>query len=76
VWCYWEDLGPNLNPYRVGVMHYWQGPALNRLITWDPDGNPVPSLAAEVPTMENGGVSEDGKTITYHLREGVKWADG
>ncbi|HEY0395830.1 MAG TPA: peptide ABC transporter substrate-binding protein [Candidatus Elarobacter sp.] len=36
----------------------------------------VPSLATEVPTPENGGISKDGLTITYHLHDGVKWHDG
>jgi peptide/nickel transport system substrate-binding protein len=76
IFCMWEDVGMGMNPYRAGMVHYWQAPALQRLISWDADGDPVPMLAAEVPTLENGGVSEDGKTITYQLREGVKWADG
>ncbi|MEA2718761.1 MAG: peptide/nickel transport system substrate-binding protein, partial [Candidatus Eremiobacteraeota bacterium] len=37
---------------------------------------PVPILATEVPTPENGGISKDGLTITYHLHSGVKWHDG
>jgi len=41
-----------------------------------PDGRRVPNLAKEVPTSENGGVSADGKTITYHLKENLKWSDG
>jgi peptide/nickel transport system substrate-binding protein len=46
------------------------------LLTADPKGNPVPVLAAAVPTSENGGISADGLTITYKLRRDVKWHDG
>lgn len=42
----------------------------------DGDGNRFPVLAKEVPTVQNGGVSADGKTITYNLKEGVVWSDG
>ena len=36
----------------------------------------VPILAKAVPTVENGGISKDGLTITYHLRETARWHDG
>ncbi len=36
----------------------------------------VPELATVVPTLENGGISKDGTTITLHLRTGVRWSDG
>jgi peptide/nickel transport system substrate-binding protein len=43
----------------------------------DARGNPtVPELVTEVPSRENGDVSHDGKTITWHLRHGVRWSDG
>jgi peptide/nickel transport system substrate-binding protein len=41
-----------------------------------PDGTRRAQLAKEVPTVQNGGVSADGKTITYNLKEGVLWSDG
>ena len=41
-----------------------------------PDGSFVPILAAELPTLENGGVSEDLLTVTWKLKEGVTWSDG
>ncbi len=46
------------------------------LAVWDNDGNLVPILAAEIPSRENGGVSADGKTITWKLKKGVTWHDG
>lgn len=46
------------------------------LLAADAKGNPVPMLASVVPTQENGGVSRDGLTITYHLRPRMKWTDG
>jgi peptide/nickel transport system substrate-binding protein len=42
----------------------------------DAKGEYIPVLAAEVPTLENGGISEDFLTITYKLRDGVTWSDG
>ncbi|HEY6237116.1 MAG TPA: ABC transporter substrate-binding protein, partial [Candidatus Elarobacter sp.] len=46
------------------------------LITQDGAGRLVPDLAADVPTLRNGGISADGKTIRYSLRHGVRWHDG
>jgi len=46
------------------------------LASWDPDGNLAPNLAAEIPTQQNGGVSKDGKSVTWHLKKGVAWHDG
>ena len=46
------------------------------LAAWDHEGNMVPILAAEVPNSSNGGVSRDGKTITWKLKRNVLWHDG
>ncbi|HZO26065.1 MAG TPA: peptide ABC transporter substrate-binding protein [Chloroflexota bacterium] len=46
------------------------------LITVDAEGKISPVLAAEVPSQQNGGVAADGKSVTYKLKSGVKWADG
>jgi len=36
----------------------------------------VPVLITRVPTRANGDISRDGRTIVYHLRRGVRFADG
>jgi len=46
------------------------------LAGWDSDGNLVPALAAEIPSRENGGIAADGKSVTWKLKQGVKWHDG
>lgn len=42
----------------------------------DENGEFFPALAAEVPTVENGGISPDGLKWRVKLREGVTWHDG
>jgi peptide/nickel transport system substrate-binding protein len=46
------------------------------LASWDPDGNLAPILAVEIPSMQNGGLSKDGKSVTWRLKKGVVWHDG
>ena len=46
------------------------------LIRFDERGEPIPDAATVVPTRANGGISADGKTITYHLRNDVRFSDG
>jgi peptide/nickel transport system substrate-binding protein len=46
------------------------------LLRADGQGRLIPDLATVVPTLANGGISRDGRTVTYHLRRGVRWQDG
>jgi peptide/nickel transport system substrate-binding protein len=46
------------------------------LAAWDPDGNLVPVLAAEIPEIENGGVAPDGMSVIWKLKKDVAWHDG
>ncbi|WP_349741583.1 peptide ABC transporter substrate-binding protein [Roseateles cavernae] len=46
------------------------------LAAWDPDGNLVPILAAEIPSLANGGLAKDGMSVIWKLKRGVQWHDG
>lgn len=46
------------------------------LIDVDARGRQIPALATQIPTVANGGISKDGRTITYRLRKDVRWQDG
>lgn len=54
----------------------WSMLVFSYLVKYDDDGNLIPDIAAEIPTQQNGGISADGKTITYHIRKGIRFADG
>ena len=43
---------------------------------WDEKDSPHPVLVTELPSLDNGGISEDGKTITLKLRDDIVWSDG
>jgi len=42
----------------------------------DTEGNIVPVLAAETPSLSNGGVARDGTSVVWRLKRGVTWHDG
>ena len=50
---------------------------LEPLASFGKDGQPIANaLAAEIPTLANGGVAKDFTSVTWKLRPGVKWSDG
>ena len=50
--------------------------AFEPFIDVDQHGVAVPVLLERIPTVANGGLSRDGRVITYRLRSGVRWQDG
>jgi len=74
---WWQ--GPTLlNPHFATGTKDQDGSRLfyEPLASWDANGNLSPVLAAEIPSIENGGLAADGKSVTWKLKPGVKWHDG
>ncbi len=74
---YWQAPS-TLNPYLSGGYKDRDAGAitLEPLAKYDPDGALVPALAAQIPTLDNGGISSDLTTITWKLKNNLKWSDG
>ncbi len=74
---YWQAPS-TLNPYLSGGTKEVESASLvlESLGRFDNNGELLPWLAAEIPTVENGGVAEDLTSITWTLKEGVMWSDG
>jgi peptide/nickel transport system substrate-binding protein len=74
---YWQEISI-LNPYLANGIKDFHAASLvlEPLIKHRPDATLMPVLAAEVPTVANGGIAPDLGSITYKLKEDVLWADG
>ncbi len=74
----WWQAPTILNPHLAqGTKDYDASQVcLEPLANYNSDGELVPFLAAEIPSLENGDVAEDGMSVTWRLREGVTWHDG
>ena len=68
----------NLNPMYSTMWFSWlaRGFWMVPLWSFNDKAEPVAEIAKEVPSTANGGVSADGKTITYMLRKEAVWSDG
>ncbi len=74
---YWQAASI-LNPFLSGGTKDIEAASLvlEPLARYDSTGALVPYLAQEIPTVGNGGVSEDLTSITWKLKEGLLWSDG
>jgi peptide/nickel transport system substrate-binding protein len=74
---WWQ--GPTLlNPHFATGTKDQDGSRLfyEPLAGWNSKGDLVAILAAELPSVENGGLAADGKSVTWKLKQNVKWHDG
>jgi peptide/nickel transport system substrate-binding protein len=74
---YWQS--PNtLNPHLSGALRDQHASrlVLEPLLTFDAQDQPVPILAATIPTVENGDLDVNGRYVIWRLRSDVVWADG
>jgi peptide/nickel transport system substrate-binding protein len=74
----WWQGATLLQPHFAGGTKDQEGSRIfyEPLAVWDNDGNLVPILAAEIPSVQNGGVLEGGKVVRWRLKKGVTWHDG
>ena len=74
---YWQAPSTQ-NPYLSGGTKEVESASLvlEPLAGFDESGNIYPRLVDEIPTVENGGIAEDLKSITWKLKPDLKWSDG
>ena len=74
---YWQAVS-TVNPYLSGGTKDIEAASLvlEPLARYDDTGTMIPALAAAIPTVENGGVAADLRSITWTLRPDVTWSDG
>jgi peptide/nickel transport system substrate-binding protein len=74
----WTEEFDTLNPYYTNE---WFSQITDQLwdkYAWefDDENNPIPVMLKEMPSLDNGDISQDGKTITLKLKDGLAWSDG
>jgi ABC-type transport system substrate-binding protein len=62
-----------------GVTYTIERAYTRQLVTYPATGSTsmpsdlVPDIATQIPTTSDGGVTDGGKTYTYHIKKGVMW---
>ncbi len=74
----WTQEPDSLNPFYTDM---WFSAILQQFyLCWawqyNDENLPYAHLVTELPSLENGGLSEDGLILTLHLRDDIVWSDG
>jgi peptide/nickel transport system substrate-binding protein len=74
----WTQEPDSLNPYYTNM---WYSAVLQQLYNcwawqYDDTNSAYPHLVTEIPSVANGGLSQDGLVMTMHLRDDIAWSDG
>ncbi|PKO13975.1 MAG: hypothetical protein CVU39_16480 [Chloroflexi bacterium HGW-Chloroflexi-10] len=74
----WTQEPDSLNPFYTDM---WFSATLQQLyLCWawefDDQNKAFPNLVTEIPSVENGGITDDGLTIILNLRDDIVWSDG
>ncbi|MBI3637058.1 MAG: peptide ABC transporter substrate-binding protein [Candidatus Rokubacteria bacterium] len=74
----WWQAATLLNPHFATGTKDQDGSRIfyEPLAAYDPEGNVIPILAAEVPSLQKGTLSKDGTSVTWRLKKNVAWHDG
>jgi peptide/nickel transport system substrate-binding protein len=68
----------NLNPYTISALveAYVDNAISETLFVYDSKARLQPQMATTVPTVKNGGIRDQGKTIVIHLKKNLYWSNG
>lgn len=74
---YWQS-PQSFNPHLGSANRDWQAARITYepLATFDKEGQLIPFLAAEIPSIENGSLDPEGNFVIWTLKEDVVWSDG
>ena len=74
----WTQEFESLNPlysnmwFSIVTQQIW----LSWAWEFDQANTAFPKLVTEIPSVENGGITDDGRVLTLHLRDDLVWSDG
>jgi peptide/nickel transport system substrate-binding protein len=74
---YWQS--PTiLNPHLSSQLRDWEASRIvyEPLASFDSEGNLIPILAERAPTLDNGDLATDGRSVIWRLKRDVRWSDG